>query len=247
MYCGPIHNPAFIERMLTLLPSLDSTVYNTLDRIEGMLETAHEEMQLFKQDDLFAKSALTTEKKKHSYAQLSEAALDRHPFYVVPSALARVVRCQAPSINQLRGALRHAGYQAVRSHAKPGSIKTDAPWSAIWHIMREWVRQKAPIREGALKKGMAGFRIMQGQEANPGASPTSTRDQPDSIQTNSEEIKTNGEVTGGEKGEGHAQSVQGTKPSIVFDERLGRDKENKRLVRYQTNPRANWGPMARAK
>ncbi|KAL9067196.1 MAG: hypothetical protein Q9157_006888, partial [Trypethelium eluteriae] len=36
---------------------------------------------------------------------------------------------------------------------------------------------------------------------------------------------------------------------IVFDEELGREEEfgGKRLKRYQTNPRPNWGPMSRAK
>lgn len=36
-------------------------------------------------------------------------------------------------------------------------------------------------------------------------------------------------------------------PRVVFDETLGADKQTKRLVRYQMNPRANWGPMSRAK
>lgn len=35
--------------------------------------------------------------------------------------------------------------------------------------------------------------------------------------------------------------------AIIFDEELGADKQTKRLVRYQMNPRANWGPMSRAK
>jgi tRNA (guanine26-N2/guanine27-N2)-dimethyltransferase len=36
---------------------------------------------------------------------------------------------------------------------------------------------------------------------------------------------------------------------IVFDEALGRDtpRSGKRLVRYQMNPRENWGPMAKHK
>jgi tRNA (guanine26-N2/guanine27-N2)-dimethyltransferase len=37
------------------------------------------------------------------------------------------------------------------------------------------------------------------------------------------------------------------KMKVVFDEVLGKDRKGKRLVRYQQNPRENWGPMARAK
>lgn len=247
MYGGPIHNPAFLEQMLALLPSFDPHVYKTLDRIEGMLQTAHEEMELFKVDDLFTKSKLNQQANGHYYAQLSEAAVDRHPFYVVPSSLARVLRCQAPSANQVKGALRHAGYQAVRSHAKPGSIKTNAPWSAIWHIMREWVRQKAPIRDGALKEGMAGFRIMQAQKADEGDTSTSNQPKPEPAQSSAEKTETNGDSPSSRKLGERGGSAERLQPEIVFDERLGRDKEAKRLVRYQINPRANWGPMARAK
>jgi len=248
MYGGPLHNPAFVERMLDLLPSLDAKTYKTLDRIEGMLETAREEMELFNETNLLVKDA-KTEPKSQGYARLNETTIDHHPFYVIPSALARVIHCQAPSIAQLRGALRHAGFRAVRSHAKPGSIKTDAPWSAIWEIMREWVRQKAPLREGSLKEGMAGFRVMRmhnaiaqddtaartGEGSSKAGAAVTQRDGNSTATTNSEQ---NGEA---------AQSSTNGKPKIVFDEHLGRDKEPRRLVRYQMNPRANWGPMTRAK
>ena len=34
---------------------------------------------------------------------------------------------------------------------------------------------------------------------------------------------------------------------VVFDEALGRREEGKKMVRYQINPRENWGPMVKAK
>lgn len=160
MYGGPLHNPSFIDKMLDLLPSLDRSTYKTLDRIEGMLETAYDEMHMFDTDKLLGKPK-GNEQVEGSFRRLSEVAIDHHPFYVIPSALSRIIHCQAPSDAQLRGALRHLGYKALRSHAKPGTIKTDAPWSAIWEIMREWVRQKSPLKEGSLREGMPGFKIMQ--------------------------------------------------------------------------------------
>jgi tRNA (guanine26-N2/guanine27-N2)-dimethyltransferase len=160
MYGGPLHNPSFIDKMLDLLPSLDKGTYKTLDRIEGMLETAYDEMRMFDKEELFTKSK-ANESAKGNFSRLNEVAIDHHPFYVIPSALSRIIHCQAPSDAQLRGALRHLGYKALRSHAKPGTIKTDAPWTAIWDIMREWVRQKSPLKEGSLREGMPGFRIME--------------------------------------------------------------------------------------
>ncbi|KAI9659827.1 MAG: RNA methyltransferase tRNA(m5U54)methyltransferase [Bathelium mastoideum] len=43
MFGGPLHNPAFIQRILSYLPNLDTDVYQTIPRIEGMLTTALEE------------------------------------------------------------------------------------------------------------------------------------------------------------------------------------------------------------
>ena len=40
--------------------------------------------------------------------------------------------------------------------------------------------------------------------------------------------------------------VPANKLHIVFDGQLGKEKERGKLVRYQINPRANWGPMNRA-
>lgn len=37
-----------------------------------------------------------------------------------------------------------------------------------------------------------------------------------------------------------------SKLNIVFDKVLGRDQGRGKLVRYQINPRENWGPMNRA-
>jgi len=41
-------------------------------------------------------------------------------------------------------------------------------------------------------------------------------------------------------------ALESSKLNIVFDEKLGREKRRGKLVRYQINPRENWGPMNRA-
>jgi tRNA (guanine26-N2/guanine27-N2)-dimethyltransferase len=58
---------------------------------------------------------------------------------------------------------------------------------------------------------------------------------------------TNGD--GAAESNGHTSSPipqPARKLNIVFDERLGKEKDRGKLVRYQINPRANWGPMNRA-
>lgn len=54
----------------------------------------------------------------------------------------------------------HLGYRTSSSHTKPGSIITDAPWAVIWEVIREWIRQKSPVKEGAVTKGTAGWGVM---------------------------------------------------------------------------------------
>jgi len=276
MYGGPLHNPAFIETILSYLPELDTATYATLPRIEGMLTTALEETTISGDPNAPAASNSTDIKEGRLIPKLDPAEVDAHPFYFTPSALARVLRCQAPPEAELKGALRHAGYKATRSHAKPGVIRTDAPWSFIWTMMREWVRQKAPIKEDAIKKGTPGWGIMHGTSSE--AIAYTDKSQPPSLQTHTKQQQqqpestsaappqpksTESEIQVAGEGEGddsvHINGAVPTGPSpshhpkIVFDAKLGKqDPANpnasvKRLVRYQTNPRANWGPMNRAK
>lgn len=210
MYGGPMHNTDFIKKILAGLPEVSQDTYQTTSRIEGMLSVALEET-LSPLGDYSNSPTATSKTGKHD-----PAVLDHYPFFFIPSALSKVIHCVTPHENAVRGALRHLGYRVVRSHTKGGTLKTDAPWDVIWEVMREWARQKAPIREGAIKEKTAGWMIM-GMDKKESA---------------------DAEVTGEE---------EKAKPKVVFDEKLGMEKDVKKLVRYQLNPRENWGPMNRAR
>lgn len=271
MYGGPLHHPAFIEAILALSKVADKTTYATTDRIEGMLITALEETML---EDTTAEETNPQQKasmeNSRSVPRANMAEIDAHPFYFIPSALAKVLHCQAPAEAPIRGALRHAGYKATRSHAKPGSIRTNAPWSFIWQMMREWVRQKAQIKEGAIKPGTPGWGIMgynshheqngvKGEQKTSGeAAPDKTVEKSD---TNSKgDINHGGsdgdqpsQESGAAAGAGAREANNGgvqlhVSGAVVFDERLGKERQSggRRLVRYQVNPRENWGPMNKA-
>lgn len=230
MWGGPIHNAAFIERILKDVESADKEVYGTTDRIEGMLDTALNE--------IYVTNYVPEKGPTHEdmIPKTLPEQIDESPFFVIPSALSKVIHAIAPSEAAFKGALRHAGYRATRSHCKPGSIKTEAPWTAIWEIMREWVRQKSPVKEGAIKENMPGWKIMQAAREPEKQSEQSA---------GSPEIVTEHVVD--ERAAESSKSGDVKKMKVVFDEALGRDKKGRRLVRYQQNPRENWGPMARAK
>lgn len=235
MYAGPLHSPAFIRRILDDLPNVSKETYATTDRIEGMLNLAlNEILPPFETATVPGLEAPQPGKK----AKEDPAAVDHYPFFFIPSVLSKVIHCVTPHENALRGALKHLGYRVTRSHTKPGTIKTDAPWSVIWDVMREWARQKAPVKEGAVKEGMPGWKIL-GLDKSGGVKDHAL-------------VKSTG-VDGTEGKEGAHMpldlngKVNGEKREIVFDEALGKERDAKKLVRYQQNPRENWGPMNRAK
>lgn len=308
MWAGPLHNPYFVQQILDRLPTLDKAVYGTLDRLRGMLTVALEEDLTLGSANTdtrttSAEGAATTTttaaaagvvegmsmspatRDLRMIPRLPPDAIDESPFFFIPNYVAKVLHCATPAEDQLRGAIRRLGYRVTRSHCKPGSFRTDAPWGVIWEIFREWVRTKSPTKEDAVRPGTAGWGILrrargterkgvtdfkedlrQGidkagnwedvktameaamwrlqQQQQQQITPTDRDPVPALLL---DQKKTTASATAAEDG---SSTTTTTKPldelEIVFDERLGKDKPRGKLVRYQTNPCANWGPMNRA-
>ena len=251
MWGGPLHNPHFIQRILDVLPSLSQETYATIPRMEGMLSTALHET-LFDTTSTQPSSGDQMDMSGTSViASLDPSQPDRHPFYVIPSALAKVLHCVAPSAAAFRGALIGLDFRVTRSHTKPGSIRTDAPWDVIWEIMREWVRQKAPVKADVIKRGTAGWGIMQ--KGRTRRKIIELKEQLASTEVEaalyraSRSSETNGVVATGKECPKNRPEDDLHRLKVVFDEDIGKEIEEKKLVRYQLNPRANWGPMTKAK
>ena len=297
MWGGPLHNPYFIQKMLDIVPNLDKEVYGTVPRLEGMLTIAVNETLLYDTGAQPSAADVPSDKEPtvdSPFPSLTARSPIHHHFFLLPSYLSKVLHCVAPSDAAFRGALLHLGYRTARSHTKPGSIVTDAPWSVIWEVMREWVRQKANVKEGSVRDGMAGWRIMQ--KARDRAPDVMKREREelrkvveekcegiDELKTKVEallyrwsiaygkpvcQVKTeDGLQSEDEKRTLHPKNDINTGASpketakascqfgeqidtnaltINFDEALGKDPVGKHMVRYQVNPRADWGPMNKA-
>lgn len=80
------------------------------------------------------------------------------PLYYDAGALASRLRSSMIPLPDLFAAIENAGYRASGSHAAPGVIKTDAPPSVMWEIMRAMrARQKdAENEEKKASRGTAG-------------------------------------------------------------------------------------------
>lgn len=62
------------------------------------------------------------------------------PLYFDVHSISGLLKCVAPKTELVKSALINAGYRISDSHASPTGVKTDAPWSVIWDVMRCWVK-----------------------------------------------------------------------------------------------------------
>ena len=173
MWAGKLHSRDFITEIRKVCNESDPDVYKTKARIEGMTELALQE-------------------------------LEDTPFYINLANMGSIVRSPSiPPITTFVSAIFNGGYEASLTHAKPGCIKTNAPFSFLWDLYRHWVAQNLN-KEREMKKS-PGARIL--------------------------EIKPKEDV------------------SFEYNERADtiRKLRGSKVVKFQENPRADWGPQSRAK
>lgn len=286
MWGGPLHNPHFIHKILDLIPEVDPKTYRTLYRIEGMLTTALEEdldlattPQGAETEDTTTTEAKEEPKPEESEStpiipRLSPALKEKYPFFVSLSALAKVLHTQTVPIDLFRGALHGLGYRTTRSHTRPNSVRTDAPWDVLWEIMREWLRQDAPppskeANRERYKPGSAGAGIMK-KDRSRFAESSALDALKTELETAIREGKDVADLTTRIEAALYRKGRPGPTPAaaapaaaakedrphpstltIKFDESLGKKfstelRNKKKVARYPLNPEQNWGPMSKA-
>nr|CAA11801.1 tRNA (Guanine-N2-)-Methyltransferase [Schizosaccharomyces pombe] len=91
---------------------------------------------------------------------LADEELPDVPFYFVLSQICSVLRSQSPPQNIFVSALLNAGYRVSGSHAKSNAIKTNAPWSFVWDVLRSWIKDH-PVKLENISKTSAGAAILE--------------------------------------------------------------------------------------
>ncbi|KAM9313070.1 tRNA (guanine(26)-N(2))-dimethyltransferase [Gastrophryne carolinensis] len=81
------------------------------------------------------------------------------PLYYTLDNLSSTIRCNTPGLLQFRSALLYAGYKVSLSHACQNAIKTDAPPSVVWDIMRCWEKQN-PVKREKLSETSPAYHIL---------------------------------------------------------------------------------------
>ncbi|XP_059948212.1 tRNA (guanine(26)-N(2))-dimethyltransferase isoform X3 [Mesoplodon densirostris] len=100
----------------------------------------------------------TAERIRGVLSVVAEELLDV-PLYYTLDQLSSTIHCSTPRLLQLRSALLHAGFRVSLSHACKNAVKTDAPSSALWDIMRCWEKE-CPVKRERLSETSPAFRIL---------------------------------------------------------------------------------------
>jgi hypothetical protein len=87
------------------------------------------------------KAAFPAFEKLHALLTLVEEELPDVVLYESMHGLAGVLKCSSLPVPLFRSALINAGYRVSATHASPLGLKTDAPMSVVWDVLRCWVRE----------------------------------------------------------------------------------------------------------
>lgn len=77
--------------------------------------------------------------KLHGLLTVILEELPDQPLHVDTHAMSTFLKCTPPAATTFRSALVNAGYSVSSTHSNQLAIKTNAPWSVCWDVMRAWV------------------------------------------------------------------------------------------------------------
>jgi tRNA (guanine26-N2/guanine27-N2)-dimethyltransferase len=76
------------------------------------------------------------------------------PLYYKLDEIARCIHMSMPPLLEFKSALINAGYRVSGHHKEPLAVKTDAPCSIVWDIVRAWVKRR-PLGKPSLQGSVA--------------------------------------------------------------------------------------------
>ncbi|CCE61256.1 hypothetical protein TPHA_0A01730 [Tetrapisispora phaffii CBS 4417] len=130
MYAGPLHDENFINEILRI---------NEEDHT----------------DDTYG-----TRKRIEGMVTLAKNELKNSPFYFSPNNLSSILKLQVPPLKRIVAGLGSLGYNCSLTHAQPSSLKSDAPWEAIWYVMKESDEERKNRDVDAMNHNTVGYRIL---------------------------------------------------------------------------------------
>lgn len=129
MYGGKLHNEEFINEVLRI----NRDEHADRDEIYG------------------------TRKRIEGMLTLAKNEIAEAPFYFSPNHLSSILKLQVPPLKTVVAGLGSLGYDCSLTHAQPSTLKTNAPWEAIWYVMKECDKGKNISK---MKETTIGYKIL---------------------------------------------------------------------------------------
>jgi len=161
-WLGPMHNKAFVRRALASVQASPPERFATSQRIIGSLTLCSEELQYGYDNEEEETQHVKDLRKKSKVSPLPTPTEHSSILFYSLSHIFQMVNSSCPKISVIRSALLNAGYRVGQTHAFPHGLKTTAPPSVIWDIVRCYLEEHPPVHPP--KKNTPGERIL-GKEA----------------------------------------------------------------------------------
>lgn len=211
-WLGPMHNVEVVKEAIERLALLKD-----MKKKEGLFGYLKQDREL------------------HGLLTVCSEELPDAPLYYVLPKLSHTLGCSTPPIDKFKSALINAGYRVSGYHKEAQAIKTNAPNSVVWDIMRAWCKEHPtnPKSKNKQNKTKKQRRNKNGDSCENEVENVEEQD------NGKERIDTN-EMSSGEK-------ILAVEPAITVDFTLTSEVRNKaKALRFPMNPEANWGPKKAA-
>ena len=156
IWLGPLHDPDVLQRALQLLPDSpkrSGTTTNNAphqpnyDDDKNNNNNNNNDPSTMQQSSSLSTSTgplkyIATRDRLRGLLTSCIEELPDAPLYYVLSGLANCIKSSVPPLLEFKSAIVNAGYRVSGHHKEPNAIKTDAPTSVMWDIMRAWVKRR---------------------------------------------------------------------------------------------------------
>ena len=129
IWLGPLHDPEVLQKAIQRLEQPTSS---------GSQQSSSSSLDF-----------IATRERLHGLLTSCLEELPDVPLYYVTDTIARCVHISAPPLVEVKSALINAGYRVSGYHKEPLAIKTDAPSSIVWDIVRAFVKRRPLVKPPA--------------------------------------------------------------------------------------------------
>ncbi|VDK58416.1 unnamed protein product [Anisakis simplex] len=173
IYSAPIHNFDFVKKLIERLGIdwLDSSQSSYCNELSSRIMVSHciekqPDLKLFVfcfrlYADPDAKKLKTFDRLLGVLSVITEELPDV-PLYYEHDQLMHTLKSPVPRVINVRSAILNAGFRCSIAHCNPKALKTDAPLTLLWDIVRT-VAKNNNIQASRFEENSIGRRIIEGE------------------------------------------------------------------------------------